>query len=122
MGTENKQAQIRDLLASLGWSIRQLADVIYEELYCDAYEDLQDAEPETVVNFYEKLKKHLSRKTTPAERLDEYLKVITEHPDYVSLKLNKVPIKYVGHSCLDDDFTKLLSEYSSELDRIGESK
>ncbi|MHA2781336.1 elongation factor Ts [Vibrio harveyi] len=122
MGTRKKQTEIRDLIASLGWSIRQLADVLYEELYCDDYEDLQDVTPEAVSSFYEKLKKHLKRETTSEKRLDAYLKAITEHPDYLSLKLNMVPTKYINHSCLDDEFTKLLSEFSSELDRVGESK
>lgn len=119
MGTEQKQTQIQGLLSSLGWSVRQLADVVYEELYCDDYEDLQDVDPQTVSKFYEKLKKQLTRSTTPVKRLDEYLKIITEHPDCVALKLNKVPTKYVTHPCLDDEFTKRLTEFSLELDRIG---
>ena len=85
MGTRKKQTEIRDLIASLGWSIRQLADVLYEELYCDDYEDLQDVTPEAVSNFYEKLKKHLKRETTSEKRLDAYIEGITEHPDYLYL-------------------------------------
>lgn len=118
MGTEEKQKQIQELRNSLGWSARKLADVLYEELYCNDYEDLHDADPEAVSKFYEKLKKHLTRKTTPIKRLDEYLKIVTEHPDYTALKLDKVPTKYVRHSCLDDEFTKRLSEFSLELDKM----
>lgn len=116
MGTTQKQKQIRTMFDALGWSHKQLADVLYEELQCSEYEDIEDASPDEIRKFREALKKHLQRDSTPASRLEQYVKVISEHPDFVALGLNVVVPKYVNHSCLSDDSLTELAEISSWLD------
>lgn len=39
MGTKQKQKQIRLIMDALNWSYTQLADIVYEELYCSEHED-----------------------------------------------------------------------------------
>nr|WP_321458928.1 elongation factor Ts [uncultured Vibrio sp.] len=116
MGTAQKQKQIRTMLDALGWSHKQLADVLYEELQCSEYEDIDDASPEEIRKFREALKKHLQRESTPERRLEQYVKVISEHPDFIALGLDVVVPKYVNHSCLSDDSLAELAEISSWLD------
>ncbi len=112
MGTVQKQKQIRTFLDSLGWSINQLSDVLYEELYCDEYDDIYG----TPKNFQEKLKKQLKRPTTPESRLDEYIKIISQHPDFIALKLDIVIPKYIEHSCVTDSLMAELKNISDWLD------
>ncbi|ELA7388322.1 elongation factor Ts [Vibrio alginolyticus] len=116
MGTAQKQNQIRTMLDALGWSHKQLADVLYEELQCSEYEDIEDASPDEIRKFREALKKHLQRESTPESRLEQYVKVISEHPDFVALGLDVVVPKYVNHSCLSDVSLAELAEISSWLD------
>ncbi|EGQ8244427.1 elongation factor Ts [Vibrio parahaemolyticus] len=116
MGTAQKQKQIRTMLDALGWSHKQLADVLYEELQCSEFEDLENASPEEIRKFREALKKHLQRDSTPESRLEQYVKVISEHPDFVALGLDVVVPKYVNHRCLDEDSLAGLAEISSWLD------
>ncbi|MBE3654742.1 elongation factor Ts [Vibrio navarrensis] len=116
MGTAQKQKQIRTMMDALGWSHKQLADVLYEELQCSEYEDIEDASPDEIRKFREALKKHLQRESTPESRLEQYVKVISEHPDFVALGLDVVVPKYITHSCLSDDSLTELAEISSWLD------
>ncbi|EJG1691995.1 elongation factor Ts [Vibrio parahaemolyticus] len=116
MGTTQKQKQIRTMLDALGWSHKQLADVLYEELQCSEYEDIEDASPEEIRKFRESLKKQLQRDSTPESRLEQYVKIISEHPDFVALGLDVVVPKYVNHRCLNEDSLVGLAEISSWLD------
>ncbi|MCG7489972.1 elongation factor Ts [Vibrio sp. Of14-4] len=116
MGTAQKQQQIRTMLDELGWSHKQLADVLYEELQCSEYEDIDDASSEEIRKFREVLKKQLQRESTPEGRLDQYVKVISEHPDFVALGLDVVVPKYVNHRCLNENSLAGLAEISSWLD------
>jgi hypothetical protein len=116
MGTAQKQQQIRTILDALGWSHKQLADVLYEELQCSEYEYIDDASPEEIRKFREALKKHLQRESTPEDRLDQYVKVISEHPDFIALGLDVVVPKYVNHRCLNENSLAGLVEISSWLD------
>ncbi|ELA9194921.1 TPA: elongation factor Ts [Vibrio parahaemolyticus] len=116
MGTTQKQKQIRTMLDALGWSHKQLADVLYEELQCSEYEDIEDASPDEIRKFREALKKHLQRESTPESRLEQYVKIISEHPDFVALGLDVVVPKYVNHRCLNEDSLTGLAEISSWLD------
>lgn len=116
MGTAQKQQQIRTMLDALGWSYKQLADVLYEELQCSEYEDIEDASPEEIRKFRESLKKQLQRDSTPENRLEQYVKVISEHPDFVALGLDVVVPKYVNHRCLNEGSLAGLAEISSWLD------
>lgn len=103
MGTAQKQQQIRTMLDALGWSHKQLADVLYEELQCSEFEDLENVSPEEIRKFREALKKQLQRDSTPESRLEQYVKIISEHPDFVALGLDVVVPKYVNHRCLNYD-------------------
>lgn len=116
MGTTQKQKQIRTMLDALGWSHKQLADVLYEELQCSEYEDIDDTSPQEVRKFRETLKKQLQRESTPESRLEQYVKIISEHPDFVALGLDVVVPKYVNHRCLNEDSLVGLAEISSWLD------
>lgn len=116
MGTAQKQKQIRTMLDALRWSHKQLADVLYEELQCSEHEDIEDVSPQEIRKFRETLKKQLQRESTPESRLEQYVKVISEHPDFVALGLDVVVPKYVNHSCLSDDSLVELAEISSWLD------
>ncbi|HHF3006178.1 TPA: elongation factor Ts [Vibrio diabolicus] len=116
MGTAQKQKQIRTMMDELDWSLKQLADVLYEELQCSEYEDIEDVSPQEIRKFRETLKKQLQRESTPESRLEQYVKVISEHPDFVALGLDVVVPKYVNHSCLSDDSLAELAEISSWLD------
>ncbi|HCG5281390.1 elongation factor Ts [Vibrio fluvialis] len=116
MGTAQKQKQIRTMMDALGWSHKLLADVLYEELQCSEYEDIEDASPDEIRKFREALKKHLQRESTPESRLEQYVKVISEHPDFVALGLDVVVPKYVNHRCLNEDSLAGLAEISSWLD------
>ncbi|MHA2829018.1 elongation factor Ts [Vibrio harveyi] len=116
MGTAQKQQQIRTMLDALGWSHKQLADVLYEELQCSEFEDLENASPEEIRKFREALKKQLQRDSTPESRLEQYVKIISEHPDFVALGLDVVVPKYVNHRCLNDYSIAELAGISSWLD------
>ncbi|NOI53868.1 elongation factor Ts [Vibrio crassostreae] len=118
MGTAQKQQQIRTMLDALGWSHKQLADVLYEELQCSEFENLENASPEEIRKFREALKKQLQRDSTPESRLEQYVKIISEHPDFVALGLDVVVPKYVNHRCLNDDSLAELADISSWLDDV----
>lgn len=120
MGTAQKQKQIRTMLDALGWSHKQLADVLYEELYCSEYEELHDVDPEAVSKFQQTLKKQLQRPSTPEDRLERYVKIVSEHPEFIALGLGVVVPKYVGHTCLNQCLLDGLSEISNTLDNENE--
>ncbi|MCF4175177.1 elongation factor Ts [Vibrio sp. McD22-P3] len=116
MGTAQKQKQIRTMLDALGWSHRQLADVLYEELQCSEYEDMEDASLEELRKFREALKKQLQRGSTPESRLEQYVKVISDHPDFVALNLDAVTPRYIRHQNLNGELQDELAEISNWLD------
>ncbi|QMV16232.1 elongation factor Ts [Vibrio spartinae] len=116
MGTTQKQKQIRTMLDALGWSHKQLADMLYEELQCPEYEDIDSIPPEEKRKFREMIKKQLQRKSTPESRLEQYVKVISEHPDFIALGLDVVLPKYINHRCLSDNSLAELTDISSWLD------
>ena len=77
METEELQSQIRSLISELNWKLPKLAEVLYIALNDD---EVADEKIEIKV-FYEKLKGQLKRKTTSAKLLNNYLNIITTHPD-----------------------------------------
>ena len=119
MGTAEKQKQIQGALDALGWSHRQLADVLYEELYASESDDFEDTDKEEIQKLAQNIKKQLQRSSTPEKRLDRYLRVLCEHPDYQALKLGTVLTKYVEHSCLDNDLANHLAQLSAKLDKVS---
>lgn len=103
MGTMEKQNQIKSLLKELNWGYRQLADLVLEEKYSDGLSINEDFNSEEILLETEKIKKHLQRASTPEERLNYYLKVISQHPEFEALKLGYVFTQYVEHECLPND-------------------
>ncbi|MFG5012662.1 hypothetical protein ID106_19115 [Vibrio cholerae] len=111
MGTENLQKQIKEIIATLGWTQNQLARVIYTELNdCDVEGE--------ILKFEEKLKKALYRSTTKPELLNRYLSIISLHPDFE--KLDKVKFTYKSTGFLSDGIEKEMKMISKSLDRTLE--
>lgn len=84
MEAEDLKKEIKILLGKLNWSLPKLAEVIYVEKFDD--DEAQD-EAIAIKKFESKLKKQLSRKTTKAELLQEYLVIISNHADFSKLGL-----------------------------------
>ena len=97
MNTEELQSQIKSVIAALNWKLPKLAEVLFVAMNDD---DIYDEQSE-VNAFYEKLRGHLKRKTTPPELLNNYLNIITNHPEYI--KSDTVVTKYVKYSGISDD-------------------
>ncbi|EMV9185914.1 hypothetical protein AADU03_004800 [Escherichia coli] len=109
MGTEAQQLQdeIKKLLNSMGWSINQFARELHELEYpgCDT-----DSEIESYQN---KIKKQLSRPTTPPERLRHYLKLLQKHPDFSEANFVQPICTSLG--LLDREIEKGLIRLSKKL-------
>ncbi|WP_146194323.1 elongation factor Ts [Shewanella sp. BC20] len=116
MGTAQKQKQIKELLSKLGLSIPNFAGLVYEALYIDDCGDLGVSDADEDRKFAEKIKKHLSRKTTPEEILDQYLEILAEQPGFEALQLGYIKSRYVPHTCLSDEMTEVMRQISVELD------
>lgn len=119
MGTTEKQKQIQDALDALGWSHRQLADVVYEELYTSESDDFAETDKDVIKKLTQNIKKQLQRSSTSEEKLNRYLRALYVHPDYQALKLGTVLTKYVEHSCLDNDLANHLAQLSAKLDKVS---
>ncbi len=115
MGTEQKQKQIYRMLDGLGWSTKTLADVLYEELYCGEHENF-DTDYDAINKFHQKLKKQLKRTSTKEGTLDQFIKIISEHPSFIDLKWDYVVPKYVKHQCLSNELFAGLADISNQLD------
>lgn len=84
MEAKDLQKEIKSLLDKLNWSLPKLAEVIYVEKIDD--DEMQD-EAAAIKKFESKLKKQLSRNTTKADLLKEYLLIISNHSDFSKLGL-----------------------------------
>ena len=84
METKDLQKEIKLLLEKLNWSLPKLAEVIYVEKFDD--DEAQD-ESIAIRKFISTLKKQLSRESTSAELLKEYLLIISNHSDFSKLGL-----------------------------------
>ncbi|GHA48021.1 elongation factor Ts [Photobacterium aphoticum] len=120
MGTRDKQQQIQKALDTLGWSHRQFADVIYEEL--NDNDDFQETDKNDIRKLAQNIKKQLQRSSTPEELLNRYLKTLSEHPDYQALKLDSILPRHVPHSCISDELAIQLTQLSYELDPFDDGK
>ncbi|WP_114711972.1 hypothetical protein [Vibrio cholerae] len=111
MGTKNLQKQIKEIIATLGWTQNQLARVIYTELNdCDVESE--------ILKFEGKLKKALYRSTTKPELLNSYLSIISRHPDFE--KLDKVKCSYKSTGFLSDEVEQKMRIISQSLDKTLE--
>jgi hypothetical protein len=113
MGTQETielQNKIKELIKSLGWSQNDLAKI----LFCE-FNDERDDEDKEIEKFQEIFKKELQRETTPSERLQEYLSVITRHSDFkkIGLTLNQ----YIPSGELNSSLIKEMARISKEIDR-----
>jgi len=79
MTTEELQGEINRICSFLGWKLPKLAEILYVEINDDEvnYDD------ESCINkFYEKLKGQLKRRSTPSDLLENYLRIISMHPEF----------------------------------------
>lgn len=90
----------------MGWTIPRLAEVIYTAT-------CEDDNEEELKKFTETLKKQLKRKTTQPEKLQEYLNIIIQDPDFQKLSL-VVPY-CIPNTDIDDTETIYLSDISKEI-------
>lgn len=115
MGTKEKQEEIRSLLKRMRWRLRTLANAIID--YEGDLGDIKlsgDGDPDAM---YERVRGHFKRDSTPEEIFDHYLKVIMDHIDYESLKLDHIRPNFVPHDCLDEDFQSQLAKISVSLNK-----
>lgn len=122
MGTtkKQKQKQIQNALDALGWSHRQFADVLYDEL--NDNDDFKETDKDDIRKLGQNIKKQLQRDSTPEERLNQYLHILSEHPDYQALDLGYILPTYVPHLSIDEGLALQLTQLSSELDIFDEDK
>lgn len=122
MGTtkKQKQKQIQNALDALGWSHRQFADVLYDEL--NDNDDFKETDKDDIRKLGQNIKKQLQRDSTPEERLNQYLHILSEHPDYQALDLGNILPAYVPHRSIDEGLALQLTQLSSELDIFDEDK
>ncbi|ROV57547.1 elongation factor Ts [Vibrio ponticus] len=120
MGTAKKQKQIQNALDALGWSHRQFADVLYEEL--NDNNDFKETDKDDIRKLGQNIKKQLQRDSTPEERLNQYLQILSEHPDYQALNLGNILPTYVPHRGIDEGLALQLTQLSSELDVFDKDK
>ncbi|WP_394125800.1 elongation factor Ts [Vibrio hepatarius] len=118
--TKQKQKQIQQALDALGWSHNQLASVLYEELHDN--DDFRETDKDDIRKLGQNIKKQLQRESTPDERLKQYLRILSEHPDYQALKLGTLLPQYVEHECISGDLTVQLAKFSEELDQFNENE
>ncbi|WP_338589384.1 hypothetical protein VXM60_14085 [Shewanella khirikhana] len=120
MGTVQKQKQIKEILSKLQLSIPNFAGLVYEALYVDDCGDFGASNADEERRFAGKIKKQLSRSSTPEALLDKYLEILAQQPGYEALKLGYVQSRYVPHACLSDELTEIMTQLSAELDALAE--
>jgi len=107
--TEELQDQIRSLISELNWKTPKLAEVLYIALNDDEVSD----EENEIKLFYEKLKGHLKRKTTPPQLLNSYLNIITSHPEYI--KSSVVSARYIPSDSISETLRSGLKSISKSI-------
>lgn len=113
MGTERStlaaQAQIKRLIAELGWTQNRLAEILYTEMndFDDFYE---------IQKFKERMKKELQRPTTKVDRLKEYINIIFQHPE--AKNLDSIFNKHVPQQALTETMSNGMAEISREIDDV----
>lgn len=111
MGTQEKQKEIKTLLKKMGWSLKTLCEAVV-----DYENDLDITLPDSgdPKKRYEKMKGHFKRGSTSEDIFDHYLRIIMDHVDYESLKLDHIRPNFIPHKCLDEDFQAQLIKISDE--------
>lgn len=108
VGTKEVQKQIKNVIATLGWTQKKLARVIYTEL--NEFDDEVE-----IIKFEEKLKKDLTRSTVKVEKLEHYLSIISRQPEFEKIDLvvtNYKPTNFISSFILEEmkEASKLLDE------------
>lgn len=108
MTTQELQASIKWVIRELGWGVAKAGRRIYCELNDTDNED-------EIRRFIENFKKHISRKTTPPEKLKLYLNALREIEEVNDLEI--VFPSYVPSGHLDQSLQRRLEETSQKLNR-----
>lgn len=109
MGTEELQEQLKSLISEMNWKLPKVAEVLYVSLNDD---EVLDEEKE-IKKFYEKLKGQLKRRTTSPKLLENYINLITNHPEYI--KSNIISTRYVPSNTLSQSLRSNLGEISKGI-------
>lgn len=111
MGTETQrlQKEIKGLIKRLGWSQKRFAREIQA-----MEEDADWATEVEVMQYEERMKKHLSRPTVSPELLERYLQQLQSHEAFA--KLNVVVPYFVADETLSDEFVRGMRNISIMLD------
>ena len=104
--TEILRKEITSIMKRLNWKIPQLADILYVEMN-DIDNEVEQKK------FFEQLKGHLKRNTTPPELLDKYLRIISFHDDFV--KSDLLLPTFIPHNNLGPDVLKGMKDISKEI-------
>ncbi|MGF1765698.1 elongation factor Ts [Aliivibrio kagoshimensis] len=118
--TKQKQQQIQQALDALSWSHNQLANLLYDEL--NDNDDFKETDKDDIRKLGQNIKKQLQRATTNEARLDQYLRILSEHPDYQALNLGLILPHYVPHRSINEELALQLTQLSSKLDCFDEDK
>ena len=116
MGTEKTkrlQSEIKRSIKNLGWSQNRLG----REVYFSRYDDDDEIEMSRMV---EKVKKHLSRSTAKCEILEQYLSVISSHPEFT--KSQRVIPSYVSLRELEPQLELEMKLISKSVTKLVEEK
>lgn len=111
--TKQLQSTIKKTIKSLGWSQRRLG----REVYFSLYDDEDETEVKRTVD---KVKKHLSRPTAKCEVLDQYLSIISNHPEFA--KSQKIIPYYVSLGELAPQLELEMKKISNFVTKIVEEK
>jgi hypothetical protein len=108
MTTKQLQESIKTIMASLGWSVPHLAEVIYTATH-DEHQHCDDE----LKRFREKIKKELNRETTKPEKLEQYLRVISQDREFE--KIDLIIPNYIPDPDMSDDMLKGLKGISKKI-------
>jgi hypothetical protein len=104
------QSDIKRRLRETGKRQQDLAHMVFVE-------DHEEEDEEAAERFVETLKKHLSRPTTPPEKLRRYLEILLAgHP---RLENHPVPLAY---SYLDKSMLQRMTNLSTQIDKVLDKK
>lgn len=101
------QEEIKTLAARAGWTQNHAARIIFTE------QNDTDNDDE-IKAFQERFKKELQRETTKVERLQEYLTIMSAHPDIE--KTGMIRNRYVSTGVISATLEQAMADISREID------
>ncbi len=107
MGTFELQKEIENIISQFGWSRKKFARVIYTEL-----NEVDDEEE--IRKFEERLKKHLTRKTTSVDKLKGYIKILSQQTEFG--KIDMVLNRYEPTQSISPFLVKKMENISKGID------